>query len=137
MIRSMINPDITLYGIANCDTVKKARAWLSAQGAPHQFHDFKKHGVPAERLAQWVGAVGWEKLLNRQGTTWRKLDAATQAAVCDATSASALLQTHASAIKRPVVEWRCGNDDSDIRTTVGFNADLWTQILENTGSNPT
>lgn len=135
MMISMINPDsldITLYGIANCDTVKKARAWLTAHGATYQFHDFKKHGAPADRLAQWMADVGWEKLLNRQGTTWRKLDAAAQAAVCDATSASALLQTHTSAIKRPVIEWRRG---SETRTTVDFDADLWTQLLANTGSN--
>lgn len=134
MIRSMINPDIILYGIANCDTVKKARAWLSAHSVQYQFHDFKKHGVPADRLAQWIADAGWEKLVNRQGTTWRKLDAAAQAGVCDATSASALLQTHTSAIKRPVVEWRRGKQT---RITVGFDADVWTQLLENTGSNPT
>ena len=136
MMASMINPDtphLTLYGIPNCDTVKKARAWLTAHGATYQFHDFKKYGAPADRLAQWMGDAGWEKLLNRQGTTWRKLDAATQAAVCDAASASALLQTHTSAIKRPVVEWRRG---TDTHTTVGFDTDLWTQLLENTGSNP-
>ena len=120
----MINPDIILYGIANCDTVKKARAWLSAHSVQYQFHDFKKHGVPAERLAQWIADAGWEKLVNRQGTTWRKLDAAAQAGVCDATSA----------IKRPVVEWRRGKQT---RITVGFDADVWTQLLENTGSNPT
>lgn len=133
MMTSMINPDITLYGIANCDTVKKARAWLSAHGVQYQFHDFKKHGVPADRLAQWMADVGWEKLVNRQGTTWRKLNAVAQAAVCDTTSASALLQSHSSAIKRPVVEWRRGNQ---IHITVGFDADVWTQLLENTSSNP-
>ena len=138
MMNSMINPDITLYGIANCDTVKKARAWLSAQGVEYQFHDFKKHGVPADRLAQWMADAGWEKLVNRQGTTWRKLDTAAQAAVCDPASASTLLQTHSSAIKRPVVEWRRTTSTStNTRTTVGFDADLWTQILQNTGSNPT
>ncbi len=133
----MINPDsphITLYGIAHCDTVKKARAWLTAQGVQYQFHDFKKHGAPADQLAQWIADVGWEKLVNRQGTTWRKLDATAQAAVCDATSASALLQSHTSAIKRPVLEWRRGDQT---RITVGFDADLWTQLLENTGSHPT
>ncbi|WP_037472728.1 ArsC family reductase [Simplicispira psychrophila] len=126
----MITPDITLYGISNCDTVKKARAWLSAQGLEYQFHDFKKHGVPADRLTQWMAAVGWEKLVNRQGTTWRKLDTATQAAVCDAASANALLQAHASAIKRPVVEWR---RSAETRTTVGFDAALWTQLLHGAG----
>ena len=132
MMSIMITPDITLYGISNCDTVKKARAWLTTQGVEYQFHDFKKLGAPADRLAQWIADVGWEKLLNRQGTTWRKLDPAAQAAVCDAASASALLQSHTSAIKRPVVEWRRGND---ARTTVGFDAEVWAQLLANNGSN--
>jgi Spx/MgsR family transcriptional regulator len=109
---------IILYGIANCDTVKKARAWLTAQGQPHEFHDFKKHGVPPESLARWADAVGWDKLLNRKGTTWRKLDAATQAGVTDAATAQALMQVHASVIKRPVVDW--GPD-----ITVGFDAAAW------------
>lgn len=123
---SMITLDITLYGIAHCDTVKKARAWLAAQEQAHHFHDFKKQGVPAERLAVWMADVGWERLVNRQGTTWRKLDAATQAAVQDAASASALLQAHTSLIKRPVVEWRRG---AGTRTTVGFDAAVWAQLV--------
>lgn len=127
MMAIMITPDITLYGIGNCDTVKKACAWLSAQGVAYQFHDFKKHGVPADQLIAWLAAAGWEKLVNRQGTTWRKLDAATQAAVCDATSASALLQAHPNAIKRPVVEW-CHGGDTHI--SVGFDAALWTPLLQ-------
>ncbi|MDP3708655.1 MAG: arsenate reductase [Polaromonas sp.] len=109
---------IILYGIANCDTVKKARAWLTEHGQTHEFHDFKKHGVPPEKLASWAGAVGWEKLLNRKGTTWRKLDAATQAGVTDAATAQALMQAQASVIKRPVVDW--GQD-----ITVGFDAAAW------------
>ena len=63
-----------LYGIPNCDTVKRARAWLAGQGTAYDFHDFKKGGVPEARLDAWLKAVGWERLLNRQGTTWRKLD---------------------------------------------------------------
>ena len=127
-------PTVTVYGIPACSTVKKARMWLDAQGVAYQFHDFKKAGVPASQLPAWMAAASWQKLVNRQGTTWRKLDAAAQAGVCDATSASALLQTHTSAIKRPVVEWRRGKQT---RITVGFDADVWTQLLENTGSNPT
>jgi Spx/MgsR family transcriptional regulator len=109
---------IILYGIPNCDIVKKARAWLSSQGLAYSFHDFKKAGVPPERLAAWESAVGWQKLLNRQGTTWRKLDAAAQSGVTDAASAQALMRAQPSVIKRPVVEW--GHD-----TTVGFDAGAW------------
>ena len=70
---------ITLYGIPNCDTVKKARAWLTDHDVDHQFHDFKKQGVPADFLPGWIAAVGWETLVNRKGTTWRKLDEARHA----------------------------------------------------------
>lgn len=116
---------IILYGIPNCDTVKKARAWLQEQGLPYQFHDFKKQGVPADRLPGWMAAVGWEKLLNRQGTTWRRLDAAVQARVHDAASAAALMQEQPSVIKRPVVEW--GGTPTG-RVTVGFKADAWSGL---------
>jgi arsenate reductase len=110
---------ITVYGISNCDTVKKARAWLTAQGLAHDFHDFKKLGVPADRLPAWESAVGWQKLLNRQGTTWRKLDPAVQAGATDAAGAMALMQAHASVIKRPVVEWPGG------QISVGFDVAAW------------
>jgi arsenate reductase (glutaredoxin) len=109
----------TVYGIPNCDTVKKARAWLNEHGVAHSFHDFKKQGVPEARLEQWLGAVGWERLLNRKGTTWRQLDEATRAAVVDASSARALMLQQASVIKRPVVQWASGD------TTVGFDAAEW------------
>ena len=113
--------NIKVHGIPNCDTVKKARTWLDEQGKPHVFHDFKKQGVPADRLAAWVKAVGWETLLNRKGTMWRKLDPATQAAVVDAASAMKLMVEVPSVIKRPVVEW------ADGAITVGFQADTWAQ----------
>jgi arsenate reductase len=112
---------ITLYGIPNCDTVKKARAWLTAQGAAHTFHDFKKQGVPPDRLDAWLAAAGNERLVNRKGTTWRGLDAATQAAATTPAGARALLLQHTSAIKRPVVEWADGS------ITVGFDAADWSQ----------
>ena len=117
---------INLYGIPNCDTVKKARTWLTEQGLAYQFHDFKKQGVPAERLSAWMAAVGWDKLLNRQGTSWRKLDSAVQAGVQDAASAAALMREHASVIKRPVVEWQ-GRPTG--RVTVGFKAEAWTELV--------
>jgi arsenate reductase len=116
---------ITVYGIPNCDTVKKARGWLAEHGVDHQFHDYKKQGVPEPRLDGWINAVGWEKLVNRQGTTWRKLDEATKAGVTDAASARALMLAHPSVIKRPVVEWDAARGG---RTTVGFDAAAWGSI---------
>jgi len=111
---------LRLHGIPNCDTVKRARAWLSGQGIAYDFVDFKKVGAGAADLQRWADAVGWERLLNRQGTTWRKLDAATQAAVVDAASAVRLMQAETSVIKRPVVEWPDG------AITVGFSPEAWT-----------
>ena len=125
MMAAMKTPHITLYGIPNCDTVKKARAWLTQQGLEYAFHDFKKQGVPAERLPDWLAAVGWQKLVNRQGTTWRKLDPGAQAAVQDDASASALVQAQPSTIKRPVVEWRQGEHST---ITVGFDAARWQEL---------
>jgi Spx/MgsR family transcriptional regulator len=113
---------ITLYGIPNCDTVKKARAWLSEYDLPYAFHDFKKQGLAPDLLDQWIATVGWEKLLNRKGTTWRKLEAATQATVQDAASARALMLVQTSVIKRPVVQW---GDGAAARVTVGFDATAW------------
>ena len=110
---------ITLYGIPNCDTVKKARAWLMQAGRQVRFVDFKKGGVPEDRLDAWIAALGWERLLNRKGTTWRQLDEALRASVVDAASAKRLMLVHASMIKRPVVEW------ADGAISVGFDADGW------------
>ena len=111
----MIPKTTTLYGIPNCDTVKKARTWLTANGVDYVFHDFKKQGVPGELLPLWEKAVGWETLLNRKGTMWRKQDAQTQAAVVDADSAMSLMQLQPSVIKRPVVDWGNG------KISVGFS----------------
>lgn len=104
------------YGIANCDTVKKARAWAQAQHLAVEFIDFKKVGVPAEALDHWIASVGWTVLVNRAGTTWRKLAPQAQAAVVDAQSARAVLLAHPSLVKRPVVQWPSG------QVTVGFSA---------------
>ncbi len=111
----------TLYGIPNCDTVKKARTWLQQQGRAHEFHDFKKLGVPADRLDAWLAAAGWERLLNRKGTTWRQLDEAARAAVVDTASARAVMLANPSTVKRPVVEWPGG------AVSVGFDADDWSR----------
>lgn len=125
-MRAMSTPTIILYGIPNCDTVKKARSWLTEQGVSHQFHDFRKQGVPEPRLNAWIHAAGWDRLVNRKGTTWRKLDPATQAGVTDAESARALMLAQASVIKRPIVEW--GAKDT-APVTVGFDAALFAETL--------
>lgn len=111
---------IIVYGIPNCDTVKKARAWLATQALPYHFHDFKKSGVPEEALRCWGAVLGVQKLLNRQGTTWRKLDAGAQTAASDDSHAVALMVARPSVIKRPVVAWGGGD------VTVGFDAAVWT-----------
>jgi Spx/MgsR family transcriptional regulator len=110
-----------LYGIPNCDTVKRSRAWLEDRGIAHGFHDFKKDGVPAERMDRWIERLGWQALLNRQGTTWRRFDDATKASVVDAASARAAMLSHASLIRRPVVEWPNGD------ITIGFTHDSFKQ----------
>ena len=115
---------IIVYGIPNCDTVKKARTWLTAQGQAHTFHDFKKQGVPMVKLTLWASAVGWDKLLNRQGTTWRKLDLTAQANAATPVGAQKLAIANPSLIKRPVVEW------SDGFVTVGFDATHWAEIVK-------
>lgn len=119
MMAPMDKHRITLYGIPNCDTVKKARAWLTAQGLDYQFVDFKKQGVPEKPLDAWIGAVGWEPLVNTRGTTWRKLDDTARAGVTDAASARTLMLAQPSVIKRPVVEW------GDASVSVGFDETAW------------
>ncbi|CAN1537415.1 ArsC Arsenate reductase and related proteins, glutaredoxin family [Burkholderiaceae bacterium] len=113
---------VILYGIPNCDTVKKARAWLTERGVAHEFHDFKRQGVPEQALDQWLREVDWGVLVNRKGTTWRQLDEATRAAVVDVPSARALMLEKPSVIKRPVAQWAQG-------VSVGFDADEWTRHL--------
>ena len=110
---------IHVYGIPNCDTVKKARKWLDAQGLEYSFHDYKKEGADAAKLERWADRVGWEVLLNRRGTTFRKLDEADKADI-DREKALALMAEHTSMIKRPVAE----TDDGD-RVLVGFAQSEW------------
>ena len=93
----------TMYGIPNCDTMRKARTWLDARGFRHVFHDYKKLGVDAAMLDRWADAVGWESLLNRAGPSFRKLDDADKADI-DRDKAIALMVANPSLIKRPVVE---------------------------------
>ena len=113
---------ISVYGIPNCDTVKKARTWLAEQDLAYSFHDFKKQGVPADKLPDWASAVGWDKLLNRQSTTWRKLDADAQASTDTPQGAQDIAVGNPSVIKRPVVQWPRGD------VTVGFDPTRWAEM---------
>ncbi len=94
---------VTVYGIANCDSVKKVRVWLDSHNVTYTFHDYKKQGVPEAELKRWVAAKGWEVVLNRKGTTWRALDESVKASVVNDASAIAVMLANASTIKRPVV----------------------------------
>lgn len=114
---------VQVFGIPNCDTVKKARTWLTEHGIAFEFHDFKKQGVPPASMDQWLQSVSWETLLNRKGTTWRQLDAALQASVHDAASAKAVMLAYPSVIKRPVVEWPGASAGQQV--SVGFKAKDW------------
>lgn len=93
-----------IYGIPNCNTVKKALDWLKANEVQFEFHDFKKLGISESKLKDWADELGWEALINKRGTTWKKLDLETQNSVVSAESAFALLQEKTSMIKRPVLE---------------------------------
>jgi arsenate reductase len=109
---------ITIYGIKNCDTMKKARAWLESHGIAHAFHDYKAVGIDRERLERWCRQVGWETLLNRAGTTFRKLPDKDKQ-LNDANKAIALMLAQPSIIKRPVLDLGGG------RLLVGFNPELY------------
>lgn len=110
---------MVVHGIPNCDSVRKARAWLAARGIEHRFHDFRKDGLAPAQLDRWIAAVGWDRVLNRKGTTWRRLDDAARAAVVDAASARAAMLAQPSLVKRPVIEW------DDGRLTVGLDPAHW------------
>lgn len=110
---------VQVFGIPNCDTVKKARAWLTAQGIEITFHDFKKQGLTGDRVTQWLQQVDWAVLINRKGTTWRQLSDEEKAAITDTDSAQKLAIRLPSVIKRPVVVWTNGD------VTVGFDPADW------------
>lgn len=112
---------ITLYGIPNCDTVKKARTWLDAKGIAYTFHDYKKAGVPAANLASWCAKAGWETVLNRTGTTFKKLPDAAKTDL-DERKAQVLMIGQPSMIKRPIVEHAGG-------LLVGFKEPEWAKAL--------
>jgi Spx/MgsR family transcriptional regulator len=112
---------VTVYGIPNCDTVKKARVWLDLHGIAYAFHDYKKQGADPARIARWVDQAGWETVLNRRGTTFRALPDDDKAPL-DAAKAVALMAAHPSCIKRPVVEHPGG-------LLVGFDDAAWSEAL--------
>ncbi|MFM5930662.1 MAG: arsenate reductase [Novosphingobium sp.] len=112
---------VTVYGIPNCDTVKKARVWLDGQGIAYAFHDYKKAGADPAQVAAWCEAAGWEKVLNRAGTTFRKLPEADREGL-DQDKAVTLMVANPSCIKRPIVEYPGG-------ILVGFKPDEWAAAL--------
>lgn len=111
---------ITLYGIPNCDSIKKARLWLQAHNVDYRFHNYKSEGVPEKELRNWIKQVGWEALLNKRGTTWRKLDDAARENLTQESSMQLMLDSP-GLIKRPVL-------DIDGKITVGFSEDRYAQI---------
>jgi len=117
----MAAPTVTIYGIRNCDTMKKARAWLDEHGVAYVFHDYKALGIDAPRLEAWAREVGWEVLLNRAGTTFRKLPDKDKTALT-AKKAVALMRSEPSMIKRPVL-------DVDGRIVVGFKPEIYERVL--------
>lgn len=114
---------ITLHGIPNCDTVKKARTWLDTHGHAYAFHDFKKAGLDQATVDAWLKQVPWETLVNKKGTTWRGLPDDVKASVVDAGSATALMLENTSVIKRPVL---CVNN----HVLVGFDPALYEKTLQ-------
>lgn len=112
-----------LYGIPNCNTVKKARVWLDENNISYEFHDFKKLGVSQERLDAWLDQQPWEKLVNRAGMTWRKLSDNVKESITDNISASALMMEKTSVIKRPILE------KDNVILCLGFNEDTYKAIL--------
>ena len=113
---------ITLYGIPSCDTMKKARQWLANHDIDYVFHDYKKSGVPEKELKQWVKQLGWESLLNRNGTTWRKLDELLKKNI-NQTNVIKLMLENPSIIKRPVL-------DMNGQLLIGFSDETYQKIFE-------
>lgn len=111
-----------VYGIKNCDTVKKALNWLDDHKIPYEFHDFKKLGVSKEKLEEWSAQIGWEPLLNKRGTTWKKLETEVQNKIQDKSNAFRLMQEKTSIIKRPVIEGAKS-------LILGFDEATYTQLI--------
>ena len=114
--------ELTLFGIKNCDTMKKAMKWLDDNGVAYHFHDYKKEGVPEQRLRQWLDALGWETVINNRGTTWRKLDDVVKESMNTEKSVN-LAMENSSVIKRPILQ-------SNDFILAGFKADEWENTLK-------
>ena len=110
-----------MYGIPNCDTIKKARKWLTENGIDYEFHNYKKSGVPEDKLKSWVKTIGWEILLNRRGTTWRKLDDSVKENIDEASAIQVMIE-NPSAIKRPALE-------IDDQLLIGFSEDTYKEAF--------
>ena len=113
-----------VYGITNCDTVKKALTWLKANNVPYEFHDFKKLGVSDEKLKEWNEKAGYEKFMNKQGLTYKQLDPAVKESIKTSDDALKLLKEKTSMIKRPVIE----TDDNEL--FFGFNEEQYRELLK-------
>ncbi|TKV05163.1 ArsC family reductase [Citrobacter sp. wls619] len=118
---------ITLYGIKNCDTIKKARRWLETQGIDYRFHDYRVDGLDNALLQSFISELGWEALLNMRGTTWRKLDEATRNQITDATAAASLMIEMPAIIKRPLL---CAPGKPML---LGFSESSYTQWISGSG----
>ena len=113
---------ITLYGIKNCDTVKKARKWLDSHGVDYQYHDFREDGLDEEAIAAWIDELGWQNLVNRRSTSWKSLDEKTRDAMNDKAAYAAIL-SHPTLIKRPLL-------DTGKQRYTGFSAAIYTKIFQ-------
>lgn len=116
-----------VYGIKNCDTMKKAFAWLESNSVAYRFHDYRKEGIDTATLLRWCHILGWENLVNKRGTTWRKLSAEQQTVTGEA-EAIALMQSQTSLIRRPIIEFPGPDDEPQL--LVGFDAGQYAQSLQ-------
>lgn len=112
---------ITLYGIKNCDTVKKARKWLDSQGIEYQYHDFREDGVDQEAVAAWIDELGWQNLLNRRSTSWKSLNEQTRENMNEKAAQEAVM-SHPTLIKRPLL-------DTGKQRYTGFSAASYAKIF--------
>jgi arsenate reductase (glutaredoxin) len=112
---------VTIYGITTCDTVRKARAWLDGKGVAYRFHDFRKDGLDAKTLGQWLDALGWEAVLNKAGTSFRALPEADKAGL-DRAKATALILANPTLVKRPILE-------TGAEVLVGFKPEIYARAL--------